>query len=57
MNRRNQFIDILCISYVYGGSVKCFIYSILPICSCTDYNISKSNNIIIMSHVIEFVVI
>ena len=46
--------DILCISYVNGGLVKAFIWSIPPICSCTDYNISKSNNIIIMIHMLAF---
>ena len=34
-----------------------YIWSIPPICSCTDYNISKSNDIIIMIHVLAFIVI
>ena len=49
--------DILCISYVYGGTVKAFIWSIPQICSCTNYNISKSINIIIMIRILAFVVI
>ena len=34
-----------------------FIWSIPPICSCTDYNISKSNNIIIMIHIYIYIYI
>ena len=36
MNELHQFIDIQYTSNVYGGSVTGFIWSIPPICSCTD---------------------
>ena len=52
-----HYIVYICKSYVYRGSVKAFIWSIPPICSCTYYNINKSNNIIILIRVLAFDVI
>ena len=61
MNELNQFIDIRHTMYIIRlwriNESLGFIWSIPPICSCTDYNISKSNNIIIMIHVLAFFVI
>ena len=56
-----SFIDILQTMYIIRlwriSEGLDFIWMIPPIFSCTDYNISKSNNIIIMIHVLAFFVI
>ena len=61
MYELNQFIDIRHTMYIiclwrFNESLG-FIWSIPPICSCTDYNISKSNNIIIKIQVLAFFLI
>ena len=61
MNELNQCIDIRHTMYIIHlwriSESLGFIWSIPPICSCTDYNISKTNNIIIIIHVLAFFLI